>query len=165
MIEEMRKDVSEHHEAGGEPHLPDTKAVEQCRELCIVVDARRANVNVGRCLWRHGGPSVECHGNRTKIGNPYIKCRTPNNTDQAVPIATAQNSGRYPPANELGRASRRSRLLPEGAYLQSHWLHLHSARGKGGTASAVYSMPCCNRADSQASAPGKMWTMRSNPSL
>jgi hypothetical protein len=33
MIEEMRKDVGEHHEARCEPHLPHANAAQQYREL------------------------------------------------------------------------------------------------------------------------------------
>jgi hypothetical protein len=32
MIEEMRKDVGEHHEAAGEPDLPNADAAQPCRD-------------------------------------------------------------------------------------------------------------------------------------
>src|SRR5215831_13272912 len=78
VIEKMRENESEHYEPGCEPYLPDANAPQQERKLHRAVHARRANVNVGGCLWRHDGPSFECQSSRTIEENPaifYIKCR------------------------------------------------------------------------------------------
>jgi hypothetical protein len=64
MIEEMREDVGEHHEAGGKPNLPHANAAQQHREPEAAIYTRCAYVNVGGCLCRHGGPSFECQSER-----------------------------------------------------------------------------------------------------
>jgi hypothetical protein len=111
------------------------------------------------------------HNNRTKPGNFSHQ----NAATRIVRIKPRQLQRHYHQDVDLGElelgrgfspaARRRSRLLPEGAYLQLQIPRVHSGSGNRGTTLPVYSMSCRDRAASQAWGPGEMRTLRNKPSL
>ncbi len=58
VIEEMREDVGEHHQAAGDAHLPHADAAQPRRYLRRGFCAGRAHINDRRCLQRHASPTL-----------------------------------------------------------------------------------------------------------
>ena len=53
VIEEVREDVGEHHQAADEPHLAHADAAQPCPDAGAVRCACRGKINVRRDLCRH----------------------------------------------------------------------------------------------------------------